>query len=205
MRRSFNLQLPSDWRNRIAKEPRVVARAVLGVLLAANLLAALAVFRPIGGSVERLDQQIAALQTQIQQRQRALQQMRELVSKIEQARTTGDEFLGQYFMDRRTASSTIVSELNEAAKQAGITGKEHSFVFDPIEGSDTLSMMTIQANYEGTYGDLLQFVNRLDRSPRFLILDSLVAAPQRGSGVLNVVVKLNTFVKEDAAPRAAAL
>ena len=75
--------------------------------------------------------------------------------------------------------------------------KEHAFGFDPIEGSDTLSMVTITANYEGTYGDLLQFVNRLDKSPRFLILDTLTAAPQQGGTNLNVNIKLNTFVRED--------
>lgn len=200
-----NFSLPPVWKTRFTKDPRLVARTALGVLLAANLAAAFAVLRPIGGSAEQLDAQIAALQSQIQQKQAALQRMRGLVGKIEQARTSGDQFLNEYFMNRRTASSTIVSELNGAAKEAGFKVKEHSFVFDPVEGSDTLSMMTVVANYEGTYGDLLEFVNRLDKSPRFLIIDSLVAAPQQGGGTLNVTVKLNTFVKEEAAPLAAAL
>ena len=42
-------------------------------------------------------------------------------------------------------------------------------------------MMTITGGYEGTYGDLVQFMNRLDRSPRFLIVDSMNASPQQGS------------------------
>lgn len=179
------------------KDPRFVARAVIGVLLAANLIAAFAVFQPLGGSAEELDAEVTRLQTQLQQRQASLQSLRALVSKIEQARASGDEFLSRYFMDRRTLSSTIVGELATAAKEAGIRPKEHAFGFDPIEGSDTLSMVTITANYEGTYGDLLEFVNRLDKSPRFLILDTLTAAPQQGGTDLNVNIKLNTFVRED--------
>jgi type IV pilus assembly protein PilO len=206
MRRSFKIRIPADWKSRLSKDPRLVARAGLGVLLVLNLLAAGAVFFPIGGSAETLDTQISVLQSQIQQRQAALQRMRSLVSKIEHARSGGDEFLSQYFLGRRTASSTIVSELNDAAKEAGLKIKEHSFgTYEPVEGSDSLSWMTIQANYEGTYGDLVQFVNRLDKSPRFLILDSLVAAPQVGGGTLNVTVKLNIFVREEAASLAAAL
>ena len=107
---------------------------------------------------------LATLQDQLQREQIQLQRMRALVNKIEQARTSGDSFLDTYFMGRRTTSSTIGSELLKAAKDAGMKPKEHSFTFDPIEGSDTLSMMTIVGNYEGTYGDLLQFVNRLDKS-----------------------------------------
>jgi type IV pilus assembly protein PilO len=180
-----------------SKDPRFIARAVIGFLLVANLVAAFAVFQPLGGSAEELDVEARRLNTQLQQRQAALKKLRALVAKIEQARAAGDEFLTTYFMDRRTLSSTIVSELSTAAKEAGIRPKEHAFGFDPIEGSDTLSMVTITANYEGTYGDLLEFVNRLDKSPRFLILDTLTAAPQQGGTNLNVNIKLNTFVRED--------
>lgn len=197
MPRSFKLELPAGLRGRLSRDPQVIARVILGVLLFVNLVAAYAVFRPVGGSAEELDQQIRQLQTTVQQRQAALQRMRTLVAKIEQARSSGDGFLSQYFMERRTASSTILSELDLAAKEAAMRPKERSFTYDPIEGSDAFSMMTVVANYEGTYGDLLQFVNRLDKSQRFLIMDTLMAAPQLNSqGLLNVQIKFNTFVRE---------
>jgi type IV pilus assembly protein PilO len=194
MPRSFKLfQLPAG----ATKDPRLIARAVIGILLVANLMAAYAVFRPLGGSAEELDAQVASLQTQLQQRQASLQRLRALVSKIEQARAAGDEFLSTYFMDRRTASSTIIGELSTAAQEAGMKPKENTYSEDPVEGSETLSMMTITVNYEGTYGDLLEFVNRLDKSRRFFILDTLTAAPQQGGVTLNVNIKLNAFVRKD--------
>jgi Tfp pilus assembly protein PilO len=196
MPRSFKFTLPAGLKGKASKDPRFIARLVLGVLLFANLVAAYAVFYPIGGSAEELEQQIAGMRSQLQQRQAALGRMRTLVNKIEQARTTGDQFLTQYFTDRRTASSTIVSELDQAAKQAGMRPKERSFVYDPVEGSETLQMMTVVANYEGTYSDLLEFVNRLDKSARFLILDTLNASPQQTANTLNVQIKFNTFVRE---------
>ncbi|MBI1896402.1 MAG: type 4a pilus biogenesis protein PilO [Acidobacteria bacterium] len=180
-----------------ARNPKFVVRAILGVLLLANLLAAYAVFNPLGGSAEELDAQIAVMRQQIQQRQSQVERLRTLARRVEQARAGTGQFLSTYFMNRRTASSTIVAELSKAAKDAGMKPKEHSFVFDPIEGSEDLSMMTINGHYEGSYSDLLEFVNRLDQSPRFLILDSMTAAPQQGSGTLNVSVRLNTFVRED--------
>ena len=197
MPRDFNLRLPQDWRTRLGKDPRVLARVVLGGLLLANLVAAYAVFYPVGGSAEQLEEQISTMRSQLQQRQAALGRTQGLVEKIEHARTTGDQFLEQYFMDRRTTSSTILIELDAAAKDAGMRVKDRSFTYDPVEGSETLSMMTITANYEGTYGDLLQFVNRLDKSRRFLIIDHMVAQPQQAGGALNVSLKLNTFVKEE--------
>lgn len=197
MRKSFNNLKLSGLPRNFSKDPRVIARVVLGTLLFANLLAAFAIFQPLGGSAEELDRQLNTLQDQLQRDQIQLQRMRALVSKIEQARTSGDSFVDTYFMGRRTTSSTIGSELLKAAKDAGMKPKEQSFTFDPIEGSDTLSMMTIVANYEGTYGDLLQFVNRLDKSARFLIIDTMSAAPVQGSGNLAISIKLNTFVRAD--------
>jgi hypothetical protein len=194
MSRSFkNLRLP----RKLTKDPRVIARSILGALLLANLLAAFAIFQPLGGSAEQLDQELGDMQQQLQREQTQVQRMRSIESKIQHARTTGDSFLTTYFMDRRTASSSIVSELNRAAKEAGMTAKEHSFSFDALEGSDTLSMMTVVGNYEGTYSDLLQLVNRLDKSSRFLIIDTMTATPLAGSGKLAISIKLNTFVRED--------
>ncbi len=197
MRKSFDkLRLPGLTR-KFSKDPRVIARVVLGTLLLANLIAAFAIFQPLGGSAEELDQQLGTLQDQLVRDQIQLQRLRALVNKIEQARASGDSFVDTYFMGRRTTSSTIGSELLKAAKDAGMKPKEQSFTFDPIEGSDTLTMMTIVANYEGTYGDLLQLVNRLDKSARFLIIDTMSAAPLQGTGNLAISIKLNTFVRED--------
>ena len=199
MPRSFKFDLPANLRGTGKKDPRFIARVVLGGLLLANLIAAYAVFNPVGGSAEELENHIATTRSTLQQRQAALVRMRTLASKIEQARTSGDQFLQQYFLEGRTKSSSILSELDAAAKEAGMRPKERSFAYDAVEGSETLTNMTVIANYEGTYGDLLQFVNRLDKSSRFLILDTLVATPQQGGGALNVQVKFNAFVREGTA------
>lgn len=199
MPRSFNFKISPDLRARLTRDPKMVARVILGVLLVGNLIAAFMVFRPVGGSAEELDSQIAQLQSSMQRRQMELQRMRQIVARMDTARTTGDEFLGKYFLEGRTKSSTIVGELDTAAKETGLKAKERSFNYDPIEGTDQFSILTVVANYEGTYGDLLQFVNKLDKSSRFLIIDTMVATPQQGGqGVLNVQVKFNAFVREGA-------
>jgi Tfp pilus assembly protein PilO len=57
--------------------------------------------------------------------------------------------------------------------------------------------MTITANYEGSYANLMRFIHEIDRSPRLLIIEALNAAPQQGSGILNISMKIDTFVRED--------
>ena len=190
MARNFNLQLP--------KNPVGIAQAAFAALLLLALVAGYFVLYTPGGSPEELERQMVDLRSQLLTRTVLLKQTRANVEKIERGRIQGDQFMNGYFMTTRTASSTIIDELTRAAKEAKINSKEHSIQMVEIEGSDTLKMMTINGNYEGTYADLIEFVNRLDRSPRLLIIESLNATPQQGKGVLNINVKLDTFVREDA-------
>jgi hypothetical protein len=191
MPKSFNAWPPNN--------PRAVIRLGLGVLVAANLVAAYFVVRPIGGSAEELSQQALEMHSQIRQQQGVLERTRVLVSKIESGRGEGDQFMSGYFLPRRPAYSIIVGELNDLAGQAKITSRDSAWALEPVEGSDTLDMLQISANFEGTYPDLVHFMNLLDKSNRLLIIESLNATPQQTGGRLNVMLKLDTFVQEDGA------
>jgi Tfp pilus assembly protein PilO len=112
-------------------------------------------------------------------------------------RGEGDKFMSKYFLPRRTAYSTILTELNDMASQAKVTPRESTSAIEPVEGSDTLQMMQITANFEGDYGSLIRFVNLIDKSNRLLIMESLNATPQQGATKLNVMMRLDMYVRED--------
>jgi len=172
-------------------------RIALGALVAATIAAAAIVMYPPGGSADDLERQLAALESQATAKRALVASTRQHVAAVEQGRAEGDKFLNEYFLARRTAYSTLLSELVDAADRAKIKPKEHAYATEPIEGSDSLSMMSISANYEGTYANLMRFVHELDRSPRLLIIEALNAAPQQTGGTLNISMKIDTFVRED--------
>jgi hypothetical protein len=190
MLRSFNpAQL--SW-----KDPRVTMRVLLGVLLLANLAAAVVAFKPFGGSAKDLLQQENVLQLQLASLRRQVDNSKRLAAKVQTARAEGDEFLDKYVTDRRVVTSTIQSELMELAKSAGVTFLPTTFPIEQIEGSDSLSMMTINGGCVGTYANLAKFVNLVDKSDRFLILENMVVSPQQTGQNLNVTMRIDTFVKE---------
>ena len=192
------------------RDPRAWVPAVLVALAAANLLAGWFVWQTPGGSAGDLEAQVSTGQAQVQRAAANLGRLRALVKKVETARHEQEQFVTHYFIDRRSASSTILNELGAAASQAGLTPKEHAFTFEPVEGSNVFTMMTIAANYEGKYSDLRQFIASLDRSDRFLIIEDVTAAPQQEPGKLSARFKINAFVRETgpapmpADPKAAA-
>lgn len=203
MPRSFNLRnftLPTAGSlTSSMKDARVLVRAALGVLLVANLLAAAFAFHLIGVSPEALNQQLAVARAQLQAGQTRLARSRMLTANIDKGKSESENFLATYFTNRRYTYSTIVNEINQAAKTAGMTMKEATFAsLDPIEGTDDLEMLTVSINFEGGYGQLVKLVNLIDRSPRFLIIESLqIASPPKGE-VYSVTIKLNAFVRDTA-------
>jgi type IV pilus assembly protein PilO len=195
MPRSFEFRRPALKLDK--RDPRVVARLAVGTLLLANVAAALFLFKPWGGSADDLARELSTLQAQLPQRQALLARTKLLVSKIEKGRAEGDQFFSKYVLPRRAAFSSIVGELDALAGQAGIKPKESTFSIEPIDGAEQYGMMTISSNFEGQYGNLTKFVNLVDRSQRFLIIESLQAAPQPAGQVVNVTIKLNVFIREE--------
>lgn len=187
--------------NVTASNPRTFIKAGLGLLAAANLVAFYFVIRPLGGSAQDLQQQSVEMRAAIRQQQSTLDRTRLLTGKIESGRAEGDKFMGDYFLPRRTAYSTIMAELNNLAGETKMTPRDSAWGLDAVEGSDTLDMMQISANFEGQYKDLIQFINLLDKSNQLLIVESLNATPQQSGGRLNVNLKLDTFVREDGSAR----
>jgi Tfp pilus assembly protein PilO len=203
MLKSFN---PAAWRLSIptlARRRDSFVRLVLGVLLIANLIAAWFAFRPLGGSLERLESELITTRQQLVARRAAVERMKQNLSRTQAARLAGDQFLSKFFLDRRTAFSTLEVDLAAAAKTAGISAKERTFNTEPVEGSDTLGIVSINANFEGTYADLIEFVNEIDRSPRLVILEALQAQPLQtqgaAPGALAINLKMYAFYRQDGA------
>jgi Tfp pilus assembly protein PilO len=200
MRRSFKLPEIS------VKDPRVVMRAIIGILLAANLTAAVLAFHPFGGGADDLRRQQQSLTTQLSQLQAHLKSGKELVAKVQTARTQGDEFMSKYFMSSQQMAYMMVGELYKSAKDSGIKVGTQSFSPEEIEGSDTLHMLSTQVGLEGSYANLAKFVNLLDKSPRFLIIESMTAAApqqqqqgpraQAAEQGLTVTIKVDAFIKD---------
>jgi Tfp pilus assembly protein PilO len=182
------------------RDPKLVWRSVLGLLLLANVAAVLFLLFPPGGSADEVEQQLTTLRTQVATGRLRLDQTRKHVAAVEKGRNEGDHFLDEYFLSRRTAYSTLLSELVSAASTSGIRPKEHAYTTEPVDGSDNLSQMSITANYEGSYANLMRFIHEMDRSPRLLIIEALNAAPQQGTGLLTISMKIDTFIREDGTP-----
>jgi Tfp pilus assembly protein PilO len=171
-------------------------RVLIGALLAANLAMAVVAFKPFGGSADDLRRQSAKLRDQLAAVQARVAIDRRLVQKVENARKDGDDFLTKYVVELRSSSAVVYQELTRMVGEAGVQPGQYTYQLDPIDGSSSLQMMTISAGFEGSYQQITKFVNLVDRSPRFLIIDNMQeSAPQQNAQKLTVLFKIKTFVQ----------
>lgn len=195
MPRSFKIAFPSaaQW-----KEPRILIRVGLGLLLVANIVAAGFAFNIFTPSPEILNRRLIAAQAELQSGQARLVRTRALAGNIGKGKTESDTFLAKYFTDRRRTYSTILEEIKDTANAAGMKTQEGTTQLEPIKGTADLSMMTLSINFEGSFAQLVKFVNLIDRSPRFIIIESMQAAPQPKGDVVNTNLKMHVFVKDES-------
>jgi Tfp pilus assembly protein PilO len=194
MPRNFKIAMPAAAS---FSDPKVVVRLCLGLLLAANLAAAGFAFHVFDASPEALQQRLAGTLSQRQAEQAKLLKSRALAANIDRGKTDGERFLDTYMTSRRITYSTVVGELTDTVKTAGMDKPSANISLNPIPGSEDLDMMSITLNVEGKYAQLVKFINLLDRSRRFLIIESLTVTPRAKSDILTVNIKLDTFVKDD--------
>lgn len=191
MRKNFSP--PAAW-----KEPRILWRAIIGVLLAANLVAAVIAFKPFGGSADDLRRDQAALGQQLVNLRARVAKDQQLVAKMQNARKDTDQFMAKYVADERFGASTLASELDRIATEAGV--KQLPITYNPqdIEGSDGMQLISVTEGCEGTYASLAKFINLVDKSPHFLIIETLAtSAPQQNGAPLNVQIKIDTFTNRE--------
>jgi len=203
MRKSFRLGKAGLEGVRVS-DPRVLMRAVIGVLLVANLAAAVIAFKPFGGSAADLRREQASLNAQLADARNRNHAAAGLVEKMDLARREGDGFMEKYIIDRRQLSSTLEGELNAMAKQAGIRALPSQSSPEDIEGSDSFQMVRITAGFEGNYASLKKLLELLDKSPRLLIVENMTAQTpqtQQAGQMVNVSMTLDAFVRDTPGAR----
>jgi hypothetical protein len=196
MPRNFNLKLPGSVNLAELKNPQVLMRVLLGALLVANLVAATFAFHVFEDSPEKVASQVQSARQQLVAAIKKLSQSRLYAAKLEKGQDEGAKFINTYMTSRRATYSTIIGEINEMALNAAMTPKDALIHLDAVEGSPNLDVMTVTASFDGPYRNLLAFINSIDKSKHFLIIDSLGATPGSNDR-LQITIKFCTFVKED--------
>jgi Type II secretion system (T2SS), protein M subtype b len=104
-----------------------------------------------------------------------------------------DAFYQESFLDAPTGYSSIQSDMNAIAAKAGVKSSGLIFEQKAVEGRG-VTEISIKTNVEADYPALIRFVNTIERSKNFYLLDDLHLASAT-AGSLKLDITLHTYFR----------
>jgi Tfp pilus assembly protein PilO len=194
MRRSFRLPQLNPG---IPKGPAAWLRIGAAVLALLNAVALFFYFVPPGGSKSDLTTQTVELQQRIAATRSSSLRLKAVASKVQLGNNESADFESKYFLPKRLAYEALLAELQRMAAASGMQDRGGAYTEEPIEGTNDLTLLNLTANFEGTYGNLMQFLYQVDKSPMLVMLDTLSAAPLQSGQRLNTSLRFQYIFRED--------
>ena len=155
-------------------------RTILGILLAANVLLLFFWFRSPGRTEAQRREDISRLESQVQAARIRVEQLEQLRQKVRDATRNEQEFAQENFLSRGTAFSEMLTDLERLASENNLQPGDTGFKLD--DRGNQLGWITVGVSLtlDGDYRDLVRFLNRLEQSELFWIVEGLTVSGRVG-------------------------
>ncbi len=207
---SGNGQATATARERASDHLHQFAPLVLVILVIVNVLFFALALRPAGARAREESQRVSKFEDDLKTRRAYVGRLRDIESKLDEARSEDAAFFQQKFLPRATGFSTIMEEVQKLGLETHVRRSGASYNLRDVPGHSDLYEVQIQTNVEGAYTNIIEFINRVERDPLFLLIDEISAAgggpavgPAAGpaaqsgqAGPVRLSVRLITYFRE---------
>lgn len=171
------------------RQTRRKLQITIGAMAGLSLVAVGVLVSPLVGSTATRQQELAQLTAQLQTKSHQLEPLRGLDKKIPLA----SQQITQFYKDRFSAhDSEVAATIGSLAKESGV--KLESVRYKAADTETVgLRKVDIETAVTGDYQPIVKFINGLERSRIFFIVNSVGIAQQNGP--LQLQMKLETYEK----------
>jgi len=171
------------------RETRRKMKITIGVLAGVSVLAGGLLASPLVGSAAQRQQDLNQLRAQLTTKNRQVEPLRGIDKKIPLATKQIDDFYRDRFA---THDSEVAEALETLAKETNVKIQSTKYKWGDPE-SVGLRRVEIETSIQGDYQPLAKFLNGLERSKVFFVINSIGLAQQNGP--IQLQMKLETFQK----------
>jgi hypothetical protein len=114
-------------------------------------------------------------------------------ASLPQVGTDCDKFYRESFLDSKTGYSEIESDLGAIAQKADVKTPALSFQQKQIEGRG-VTQISIKTSVDADYPSVIRFINGLERSKNFYLVDELHLASVT-SGTIQLEITMHTYFR----------
>jgi Tfp pilus assembly protein PilO len=173
-------------------------RWVRGGLLALLVLDGLFLFfsfRPLGLSASQQNDDLQSLREEAKGKRETVARLRKIESTLGESNRLGDQFYQSKFLPAESGFGTIMEEVEKLAVANGVRKGTVSYGVQEIKDRPDLEEVSIDTTLEGDYAKIVRFVNQLEQSPLFLIVDNMGVSAGGKNKSISVNVKLLTLFR----------
>lgn len=146
-----------------------------------------------GEAPEQAEQQLDQLRRQHRMWSADIQRASEIRSKLGQIERDCNQFYEEQFLGEEVGSSTMVGDLTAIAAKAGLEARGVTYKQTELEKRNVIEV-AIAATVEGSYSSIVAFINGLEQSRRFYLMENLALASAQGGG-LRLNLQLKTYFR----------
>jgi Tfp pilus assembly protein PilO len=162
--------------------------AGVALLLILNLVLAVRLFLAWSTLHSASADQLSQQQTALRALQLEMSPLKGLPQKVDVSRTQANEFFGARFP---AAYSTISATVYDLASKNSVHVTNLSYT--PARAPEGLVELRMDASLTGEYAPLMHFINGLERSKTFFLINGLTLTGQQG-GLVNLRLRVNTYL-----------
>ncbi len=180
------------WKRRVS--------AALGVIVLADLVLVGVMVRS-GAQPTTLREERDRLAMQFRRLSEDVVKAQAIRSNLPEVARQCENFFAQQFLEANRGYSVVLTDFTRLAQQAGLEVQRIGFRQNSVDERG-LTEVRIEVNVEGDYPALVRFINGLERSEHFYLMNSLALASST-AGRIKLTLEVKTYFR-NAPPQAAA-
>ncbi len=174
--------------------------AGLAGLLVVNLALLLLVTQPRLSAARNADETTAELAGAVEKDVKRVDGLESSVEEMQESRAVLERFFREDLATKKERLVAVQREIYGIARTFQVEAAQLKFNHESVVGTN-LVQLTVNIPLSGGYNNLRQFINKIENSDLFLIIQSIqLQEGDRGGAMLNLSVRLVTyFAVEDTA------
>ena len=172
-------------------------RKVLGipvlVALVANLLILTIFTLPQEGWLKKLENKAKALEQRVEQGEEELTQRREAEKRFNELHRQVESFYSDILRHKEEGLVDVLAEVEDLANKFQVKKENIQYHHETID-EDKVILFEITFPLRGGYANLRRFINQIENSKHFLIIDRVeLSNPEEKGDNLKLNIKLSTY------------
>jgi hypothetical protein len=170
-------------------------RLALALLLLNGIILTLLVL-PKRAKISTLQANYATLRSDAVVDQREIRTLQTRLKNIQQAQKNMQTIYTQVLETKKKGVTDIRLELESLTRSLDIKRQDFSYSYETLKDFNLQHFM-LGVPVEGNYRNIRRFINSIERSKHFLILDRVDLSSEEKVDVLNLDFRISTYLVED--------